>query len=324
MHHIDAHQISNTKWLACVDGCYENIPVIKKRAVWIFDDNYKVPAFLSVASFRQYMDTPITLIYNGTPDRELIDMFKNLGGKIEFNIVDDKSQPGITSLDRHRKNRFLRMEIMSRWPEEQVLLFDSDVIFSEKIKELSSFIEKAFKNKDRNKPLVGGVTEDDLFYFFTAKRDEIGKLTFTSDEELERCLQDVYGDNWKARLSGSKFNCGMLLIYKCAELADVWKSHYLNGLMHPKVNHEDDQVPFTVAMLDLKTQVIEFKDTFNSKGKLSGEYAIYHAWNRKWKPELQKIMNGETNFEDYGIIALKHFEKIPRHWLENKLNYSIG
>jgi hypothetical protein len=32
-------------------------------------------------------------------------------------------------------------------------------------------------------------------------------------------------------------------------------------------------------------------------------------------------MNGKTLPEDYDAITLKHFKKIPVHWLENKSNY---
>jgi hypothetical protein len=319
MHHIDAHQIEDKKWLACVDGCYDNTPILKKRAVWIFDDNYKIPTYLSVASFREYIDIPVTLVYRGKPEKKLIDMFKNLGGPTEFIIEEDYDEINNTRVDSHRKNRLLRMEIMGKWPDEQVIFFDGDMVFSEKIKEFIPFIDKAFKNIRTDKSLVWGVAEaDNLFY--TAKRLPNGKLNFSTEEEFNQCLKEVYGNNWKKRMSGIKYNNGMLIIYNCTDLANAWKSLYLNGLKHPGVNHEDDQVPLCVAMHDLKTQVMEIKNKFNSKGKLTGDYAVYHAFDSRWKPELKKILNGENNLEDYGIIALKYFEKIPAQWKKNLKN----
>ena len=139
MHHMDAHKTGNGKWLACVDGCYDIRTVLKKRAVWIFDESYKIPAFLSVASFREHMDIPVSLFYIGSPTQELIDLFKSLGGDIEFIVEYDVEHTKMKKIDRHQKNRLVRMEVMKMWPQDVVILFDGDTVFSEKVSLMFSF-----------------------------------------------------------------------------------------------------------------------------------------------------------------------------------------
>lgn len=307
------------------DAILYNTTVIKKRAVWIFDNSFKIPTLLSVASFREYLDIPITLIYIGIPDSELIDSFKNLGDDIEFICKHVASHTNKRRAERHRINRFTRMEVMRTWPNEQVILLDGDLIFSNRIKQLTEFIDIRFKNT--NKPMVWGVTEKDRRRrFFTVKIDEMGNRFHSNEDEIHQCLNDVYGDNWKKRLSGVQYNNGMLILYNCAQLADAWQKNYLKGLEHPSVNHEDDQLPLFVAMFDLNAETLEMDPTFNSLGKLSGTYATYHAWAGSWKNELKKIENKEENLEDYGHIALKFYDKLPQSWVLkmplNESNYS--
>jgi hypothetical protein len=315
MHHIDAHQLGPDNWIACVDGCYYDKPIFKKRAVWIFDDSYKIPTFLSVASFREHVNIPISLIYNGTPDQELIDAFKSLGGAIEFIPINEHEQQFKSWTDRHRENRLARMKIMRQWPEEQVILFDGDLIFSEKIKELPLLIDEGFKNIDTNKSVVWGVPEYDL-KFYTQKRHEDGSSTFTTEEELHQSLANVFGFDWKEQLTGVQYNNGMLVVFNCDALSRTWEKNYLKGIDHPQVNPEDDQLPLRVSMFNHKTEVRKLDIAFNSLGNLTGDYAVYHAWNGKWKAELDKLMEGSTDLEDYGLIAQFYYHKMPIHWSE--------
>ncbi len=295
---------------------------LKKRAVWIFNEVFKIPTLLSVASFKAHMDIPISLVYIGDPDLETIKVFEGLGNSIEI-IPKQLLQYSKEYLENaHIGNRLVRMEVMRKWPKEQVLLLDSDLIFSEKIKQLIPYIDAHFESIKANDSVVWGVSEADRSRrFFTLKIDASGNRIPVSPIETHQCIRDVYGPDWEKRLSGVQYNNGMLLMYNCKALADAWETNYLNGLLHPVVNLQDDQLPLFVAMYDLKTKVLEMDPTFNSLGNLSGDYAVYHAWASTWKKELQKIVQNQPSLEDYGQIAKQYFDKIPQHWI-NALDFS--
>lgn len=317
MHHLDAHRIEDNKWVACVDGCYYDKLILKKRAVWIFDDSYKIPTFLSVASFKTHMDMPISLIFFGDPKSEVIEVFENLGGEIEIIIKNEVNYAYKSNGNQHLINRLARMEVMRLWPEEQIFLFDGDLLFSEEIKKLESCIDDGFEDINKNRSLVCGVTEYALD-FYTSRKDDSNIRTKTTEEELHQCLTDVQGKNWRERLSGLQYNNGLLVFYNCVDLADTWELNYKKGLNHPLVNPEDDQLPLCAAMFEQNTQALELASCYNSLGKLSGDYVVYHAWGGKWKTELEKISEGEKNLKDYGRIAQQYYDKIPSSWVFQK------
>ena len=65
------------------------------------------------------------------------------------------------------------MEAMKQWPQEVVILFDGDTVFSEKIPLLFSLLDNRFKNVEGSQSLIGGMPERfALPDFFTATRDE--------------------------------------------------------------------------------------------------------------------------------------------------------
>lgn len=317
MHHLDAHQIEDNKWIACVDGCYYDKLILKKRAVWIFDDSYKIPTFLSVASFKAHMDIPITLIFFGDPESEVIEAFENLGGGIDMIIRNKTNHTHKNRRERHLINRLARMEIMRLWPKEQVFLFDGDLMFSKEIKKLESFIDNNFEGIDMNRSLVWGVSEYALD-FYTSKLDDYNIRTKTSTKELHQCLKEVQGKNWKKKLSGLQYNNGLLVIHNCFALADAWEVNYRKGMKHPLVNIEDDQIPLCIAMFEQNTQTLKIPSCYNSLGKLSGNYVVYHAWGGKWRLELEKIGAGKKDLEDYGRIAQAYYDRIPSFWIFQK------
>lgn len=317
MHHIDAHEIANNQWIACVDGRFHNKPIVSKRAVWIFDDHYKVPTFLSVASFRAQLNVPITLIYEGTPEQSLVDAFSGIGHSIEIIVSTPNATADATTADRHRHNRLKRMEMMRKWPDEQVLLLDGDLIFSEKIVELIEEIDAHFNNFTSDQSLVWGVTEYDR-KFYLEKRDQYGERPIVTEPQLQQSLQKIYGPTWEKRLSGLQYNNGMLLVHHCADLADAWERNYLSGLNYPEVNPEDDQLPLSVAMFDHNTQVRELDKAFNSKGWLTGDYAIYHAWNGNWKAAVQSAQADDMDLNEYARIAQRHLSQMPQLWLHEE------
>ena len=283
----------------------------KTKAVWIFDESYKVPTYLSVASWiANCVNTTVELIYTGIDlEDDLKERFLELSDSVsiswepQFNTVSRR--------DKHLKNRLKRMEIMKRWPEQLVFLLDGDLLFDRGVERLVSQLEQKIEVYD-SEELIAGVPEYDL-PFYTEKRDDFGGSKKETEELTHKTLKMVFGDNYATRLSRVQYNNGMLGCIGASSLADLWKAHYLMGLENQEVNPEDDQLPLAVALFDLDFETIELEKKYNSLGYLDGKYCVFHAWNGKWKKELLRVMNGCVE-NDYAILLESYWKQIPLHW----------
>ena len=288
---------------------------MRKRAVWIFDDNYKTPTYLSVASFRNEVNIPVTLLFTGAElSVEVLTAFNAIGNAIE--IIHHPINKGNSRRELHIANRLTRMEVMKRWPDELVFMLDGDLMFNTGTDWLINEVEAACE-KNGQASFIAGVEEYDR-HFYTEKKSQFGKGIHTSKEVLEECLTDVFGYDFEKQLSGKQFNNGVLVVYQCQVLSHFWQLHYENGLKHTEVNPEDDQLPLAVALYNLTIPTHSLPLTYNALGRVDGDYTVYHAWNGKWKKELQKLVQEDYPEKGYAALARKYIDQIP--WQIEELN----
>ena len=272
---------------------------IRKRAYWIFDDGFIAPTFLSVYSFLQWCDIPVVLLYYGTDFSHAEMWFNQLEKDKEVLLVHiDDSFFSLPIFDYNSgysssiKNRELRFYVASQsGPNDVTYCFDSDIIFSEKCREL---IDLEFDGK----PSVFGCKErlhtyENVLYF------ERGKIHSTEDHIYPECAKDIYDSIFKedteSWLGNPQLNNGVLIYSNASDLSEVWRKKHEYGLFFPLVNPGEDQVTLVAALSQLKNIEVKYLNcTYNSKGQLNGQYGVYHATGGQWKGEIINALSKET------------------------------
>jgi len=271
---------------------------IRKRAYWIFDDGFIAPTFLSVYSFLQWCDIPVVLLYYGTDFSHAEMWFNQLEKDKEVLLVHiDDSFFSLPIFDYNSgysssiKNRELRFYVASQsGPNDVTYCFDSDIIFSEKCREL---IDLEFDGK----PSVFGCKErlhtyENVLYF------ERGKIHSTEDHIYPECAKDIYDSIFKedteSWLGNPQLNNGVLIYSNASDLSEVWRKKHEYGLFFPLVNPGEDQVTLVAALSQLKNIEVKYLNcTYNSKGQLNGQYGVYHATGGQWKGEIINALSKE-------------------------------
>lgn len=297
---------------------FTRIGIKMTTAVWIFNKNYLIPTYISVASFASSIDLPLVLVSNDVLESTTWNKLASLTKNISI-LYYPFNQPHTSPYYRdHIINRLVRMNVVESLSGEDILyLFDSDTAFSPDVRFL---IEKV--NADQNTEdisMVWGVSErrraaDAKFYF--VKKDSKGqRLEVPSLEMKHRCYLEVFGKDWEDLLNYVQFNNGVLAFHKCKNLAQTWQRFYLRGLAQEVVNPEDDQVPLSAAMRAVHCKTTELESYYNSRGKTLGAYAVYHANAGTWRWEILNALEKKPNLSDYGEIVKEHLHKVPAYWI---------
>lgn len=283
---------------------------------WIINKNYLVPGYVSIASFRKQTDIPIVIYHDESLTEEIKQVFTSMGPNISFRAPKQKKKNN-NSFSEHIHNRLIRMEIVEEYSNQSVLLIDADTAFSTGTQKMIQSIADT-QQLDANKPLIWGVIEyehaaDAWLYF---KKTHIsGTVDKTPLSKKQEVFAEIFGSNWKELTQFPQFNNGLLAFYNCKKLAAAWKGLYCKGLENEYINPLDDQVPLAVAIATLTHETVLWPLKYNSLGKSSGDFSMYHVWAGNWKKELLMVEAASPYLSDYGKIAKEFWKDIPREWI---------
>ena len=294
------------------------------RAVWIIDQHFLLPGYLSIKSFLAHHDIPISIIYcGGDREEEAKAIFLQLDSSISFstfsiNIPMEHFEEKGTIL-----NRLARTEVVMKSTDEILLLFDADLHFTKSSVELIEFIKSTHVE---DQPTIWGYPEIErtynsyLYFRVQDKNDRFIKL---SDLQKHDCYSEVYGAEWMQLLGGDGMNNGVLAFYKCKAVAEKWSNYYLKGLEHKVVNPADDQLPLVAAIETTAVKTIFLDEKFNFLGEVSGDYAIFHALSGVWEMQFLSIINQAPILSDFAKIGRQYWKTAPKQWIEEFLDRDI-
>jgi SAM-dependent methyltransferase len=285
---------------------------MKKRAVWIIDEGFLVPALVSVRSFLAVVDMPVCIWFCGESKLERArEAFAEISKEIElvhFQNETDHTRPEFTPSIR---NRLARMEALIQYSDELLLLLDADIVFAPGFEQLVDDIEVA----PPTAPALWGVPDQSVAWqnqFYFHQIDSKGRKQRLHPGEQMELYEDVFGPEWRYLLGSHGFNNGMLAVYQCGDVAQKWKELYLKGLLHPKVNPDDDQRALSAALVATQTKTHILPEKFNSRGEMRGDYVAFHALSGRWRMPFRSFERGEEAVTDFGKLAVEHWGKIPK------------
>jgi len=121
---------------------------MKKRVFWLFDDNFKIPTFLSVASFYKYCKVEINLVFYGQDVQAVKELFSNLKiAQLNIEHIPEHFftfpvEPFNENFRSHIRNRELRFYIAKKAnkADELIYLIDSDIVFNKGIEQLFDLV----------------------------------------------------------------------------------------------------------------------------------------------------------------------------------------
>lgn len=292
-----------------------------RKAYWIFDDRFILPTYLSVVSFLQYCDIPVVLVFYGNKINEVKRYFASLISK-RIVTIDYKTDnffqlpvlPYNKAFESTIRNRELRFYVAALSGQNEVVYcFDSDIIFTESVKDLLSI-------DFGEQPTICGCIEqehtyDNKLYF------ERGILHLNTQhiypeqqkEEYDRIFEE--DSSW---LSKPQYNNGVLVFYNARDLAEQWRKEHLRGLYNPIVNPGEDQVTLTAAIYKTENiKRVSIPSRYNSMGQLTGYYAVFHATGGQWIGEIINAVLDVSNIKDSLSDCAKVYRRIIRE-LKNK------
>ncbi len=306
------------------------------RAYWIIDYNYRLPAYVSVSSFLQYHEVPVTVMYVGEKGfDEAEEVFSTLSTLVSVvrKEVPDTVPPGDSQATIG--NRLLRMEIVATADEDIVLLLDADLLFGEGSKALIEMLQSAEVSPS---PLVWGCAETPVAYhnyLYFNVRDANGRDVKLSDMEQAERYSAVFGTAWPNLLGGFGLNNGVLAFRNAQAIAERWRSFYLKGLDQPFVNPADDQLPLAAALKAESCTPRLLPQHLNSLGNITGDFGVYHAFSGIWEmqykaenllakpPKFSGVTPDRANrslsqstfpFSSFSKIAQVHLQDAPQGW----------
>ena len=287
--------------------------------MWIFDDQYAMLTYLSVCSFIENMDVIVTLIYCGTkmPQEDRL-AFEKLDAKVEIY----QFEANVLKYEPHMRanilNRLARLHYTRKFEDDILFMIDSDVAFSESMKDDLEELTEKFDDNNVVSPMISGVVEflsaTDAYLYFK-KKNEFGYTRKTPEHLQVEAYKTIYGDSWERLLSGFQFNNGFLIFYKARPLIDQWESYYLKGLENEEINPLDDQVPLAVAIQKTGCTYWKMDVKWNSLGDLNGPFHMFHAWGGEWKIEIDQVLRNQKATSSYGGICAKYLPNCPDSWL---------
>lgn len=294
---------------------------MKKRGLWIFDDNYLMLTYLSVCSFIEHCDVIPTLIFCGKEMKDVDrEVFQALDSRLEiynFNADVSEWEPHLRA---NILNRLARLHYTRLFEGDLIFMIDSDVAYSASLKDDFKEIEARYQSDSEALPMIAGVVEflnaADAFLYFR-KRDERAYIRKTTEDAKLSSYFSVYGDEWKRLLRGFQLNNGFLIFYKARPLIDKWEEYYLAGLGNPDINPLDDQVPLAAAIQKAECKYWRMDPKWNSLGDRSGEYTMFHAWGGAWKSEIDQVLRNGIPTSDYGKICQQYLHQCPASWIDD-------
>ena len=302
---------------------------MKKRAIWIFDENFLMLTYLSMCSFMEHCDAQISLIYCSPKMKETDSKkFLELSPKVEIIYYDADVSRWETHLQAHILNRLARLHFTRLFEDDLLFMIDSDVAFSSDLKLGIEEIAMYHDNILQDIPMISGVVEfhsaADAYLYFK-KKDKYGYTRKTTEESRINSYQSIYGQQWESLVNGFQYNNGFLVFHKARTLIDQWEQYYLTGLELQDINPLDDQVPLSAAIQKTKCSHWKMPNKWNSLGDLDGQFIMFHAWGGKWKIEIDQELQNNKSTSDYGNICSKYLPNCTDEWLakfnENLLSF---
>ncbi len=292
---------------------------MKKRALWIFDENYIMLTYLSVCSFVEHCDVVVTLIYcNGEMAARDRKAFTDLNAEVEIYHFDADVSQYDECMQANILNRFARLHYTRLFENDLLFMVDSDVAFGPSLKEDYLEVLAYYKANEDKSPMISGVVEflsaSDAYLYFKRK-DEHGFTRKTPEKDQIYAYESIYGDGWQSLIRGFQFNNGFLIFYKARPLIDQWETYYLDGLKNKEINPLDDQVPLAAAIQKTGCAHWQMESKWNSLGDLNGPFNMFHAWGGEWKIEIDQVLVHNTPSSDYGKICQKYLDNSPDHWI---------
>ncbi|MDF1695916.1 MAG: class I SAM-dependent methyltransferase [Saprospiraceae bacterium] len=283
----------------------------------INDEHFVVPAYLSICSFLRSNKIPIVVVVCGEIVPEGIkNLFTSLNELIhveQFNIpVEYISHPHSGTIT----NRLARMHYASQSNEDIILLLDADTLFSA---QSSLLISTIHQNAKKHNSWISGVLDAQIAYrdyLYFRTQDASGRDVVVPHLEQKDIYASVFGGNWWHHLKGASINNGVVAFYKCNDVIEQWKDFYLRGIKFEKVNPGDDQLPLAAAIHRTSENVICLPEIFNSKGKLVGDFHVYHALSSKWKMQLFSAYKMENDISEYANLAKAYLPQLSNKWKE--------
>lgn len=286
---------------------------MKVTAIWIIDENYRVPAYASICSFIVSNEIPVVVVYCSTHEvNQTRSYFTGIHPLLCFETyeipAEFKDHPQKATIT----NRLARMHYAEKSNDEIILLVDADVLFSNKGNLL---LEEISANHNPDISNIFGVLDAkiayrDYLYFRTT--DENGRDIPVPHLKQKDIYTYVFGTNWWHHLKGASINNGIIAFYKCSRVIDQWRTYYLKGLTHSNVNPGDDQLPLAAAIHKTSQNVVTFSEIFNSKGDIEGQYIVYHALSSAWKMQFYSAFKNEDGVSDFADIAKEVIHDIPQ------------
>lgn len=291
---------------------------MKIRAIWIIDENYIVPAYVSICSFLVSNKIPILVVYSSILNvEETASLFTSMHPLVRFETFETPSE----FLDNPNKgiitNRLARIHYAHSNDDEVQLLLDADTLFS---KDSSEFINEISLRLVKGESTIFGVLDARVGYLdnlYMRTEDLSGREVVVPNLTKKDIYNDVFGDNWLHDLKGPSINNGVIAFYNCDDVLTLWKEFYIKGLNHINVNVNDDQLPLAAAIHRISQNVICLDEKYNSKGEVQGEYVIYHAFSNAWKMQLYSAYLQEEHVSDFADIAKTIIPKIPKHLIDD-------
>jgi len=285
-------------------------------AIWIIDENYILPAYISISSFLHSNKIPITVVYCGEERiEESKSLFTSLNKLISF---DEFKCPQEFQNHNHKKeitNRLARIHYAKKSEEGIILLLDADTVFTDQSDKLIQAIEEDFGITES---AIYGVLDakvafHDFLYFNT--KDEHGRDNAVSHFERNDIYAQVFGDKWRYILRGPSINNGVIAFHNCKDAIEEWESFYLKGIHNEKVNTGDDQLPLGAAIEKTSQKVVRLPEFFNSKGEIEGDYIVYHALSSIWKRQIFSAINGESGVSEFAELVKNIIPSVPNYLL---------
>ncbi|MDF1695915.1 MAG: class I SAM-dependent methyltransferase [Saprospiraceae bacterium] len=293
---------------------------MKKRGLWIFDENYLMLTYLSACSFAEHSDVIITLIYCGEKMNDAdLEIFQAIQEKVEVYYFTKDVSEWEAHMQANILNRLARLHFTKLFEDDLVFMIDSDVAFSEILNKKIKHVEERFNNHESIFPVISGVVEflsaSDAYLYFK-KKDKAGFTRKTNESAKLNVYTRIYGSDWKSYISGFQFNNGFLIFYKARKLIEQWEHYYLAGLHDADVNPLDDQVPLAAAIQKTECTYWKMDPQWNSLGDLDGPFVMFHAWGGEWKIEIDQVLRNAEATSDYGNICKRYLTNCPAVWIK--------
>lgn len=254
---------------------------------------------------------------------QLTEEVTSLFSKLGVNIHIYKSSSDSAKYSAHIVNRFARFYAAKMGGNDAIsIIIDSDTIFSEST---DNFVGQ-FEVNDGEECVWGNIEYENTlnnYLFFAENTNDAGMEIKVSDQEKEACYNNIFGQDWLYLLTGFQFNNGVLGFYRCNTVIDIWSDYFVRGLDYPLVCPKDDQVPLAATLRKTKVVCNLLDDKYNSKGEVSGDYTIFHAYGGRWKNEFILAMRVHkyqipVDLSDFAKLSLKILLEAPA-WLTEKL-----